>query len=92
MKNLATITEFSTKKTGYGHWLITMTLQNPNLLLDDKDFYWSINDRNDEPEYITIRKTTTDSISIDNDDNTTLAIECLKSNDINIDLVGLTTL
>ena len=94
MKNLATIQEFKTEKTGYGHWLITITLENPNLLLDDSDYYWTMADREDEEEYVTFKKTTTNSRAIDGHDGyeVALAQECLNANEVNCDLVDFSTL
>ena len=94
MKALAKITHFSTKFTSYGHWLITVTLENPNLLLSDDDFYWTFADKDDEPEFVTCKKTTTDSRAIDGYDGfeVCLAKECLNANDINCDLVDFSTL
>jgi len=94
MKNLATITNFETKKTGYGHWLVTVELENPNLLLADDDYYWTMNDKQDEPKMLTVKHTTTNSRAIDGKDGYQLALaqECLKSNEVNTDYVDLSTL
>lgn len=94
MKNLASIIRFSKMFSGYGHWSIKMTIENPNLLLEDGDEYWRFNKKEDEPERLDISHTTTNSRAIDGYDGyeVTLAQECLRANDINEDLFDFSTL
>ena len=81
------ILNFSTKLTGYGHWLIAMEIENPNLKLSDDDYYWTMNNKEDETETLVIKKTTTNSRAIDGKDGfeVALAEECLRANDFYIE-------
>ena len=94
MKNLASIISLTTRFNGYGHWLINMEIENPNLLLSDDDYYWKFNDREDEEEYVKLQCITTNSRAIDGEDGfeVSLAIECLIQNDINIDYIDFNSL
>ena len=98
MENLkvkkASITNFEKRKTGYGHWKITVELENPNLLLSNDDYYWQLNDIEDEQDYVKFTHITTNSSAIDGHDGyeVALAQECLNANEVNIDLVDFTTL
>lgn len=94
MENLASIISFSTMFKSYGHWLIKMEIENPNLLLSDDDYYWKFNDREDEEEYLKLQCITTDSRAIDGEDGfeVSLASECLRKNEINIDFIDFSSL
>lgn len=88
------IIKFETKFTSYGHWLITMVVDNPCLNLPDNDYYWQLNDKEDEPTTLTLTHTTTNSRAIDGHDGyeVALASECLRANDIDVDSIDLATL
>jgi hypothetical protein len=94
MSKLASIISFSTRFKSYGHWLITLEIENPNLLLSDDDYYLKFNDKEDEEEILELYCTTTDSRAIDGEDGfeVTLAHECLRKNDINTNLVDFSSL
>jgi hypothetical protein len=93
-KNLSTIIRFNTIKTGYGHWLITMEVDNPALLLSNLDEYWRYYDIENEPETLTLKHTTTNSRAIDGYDGfeQTLASECIRANNWDDSLFDLTSL
>lgn len=90
----AQIKNFSSKFTNYGHWLVTLTAENPALLLADNDYYWQMNERSEEPSEITLTHTTTNSRAIDGHDGyeVALASECLRANEWDVDMFDLTSL
>jgi|GEM_PF-5803518 len=83
MQQLAQVHHFSTRMTGYGHWLITLIVDNPALFLSEDDHYWRFNDKEDEPDQITLKHTTTNSRAIDGHDGykRALANECIRANE-----------
>ena len=88
------INSFKIIKTGYGHWLITLVIENPALNLPDEDIYWEMNDKNDEPKTFTLKHISTNSRAIDGHDGFEIALasECLQSNNLRLDLFDFSTL
>lgn len=93
----AQIKSFSKKFKSYGHWVIEVVADNPALLLSDDDYYWTMNNREDEPDTVTYRYTTTNSRAIDGHDggDQALAEECVRAcsefDSDNFDLSGLSS-
>jgi len=86
MKNLKTVYNFSKKFTGYGHWEISVEIDNEK--------YDSESDNYDEKERKIISYTTTNSMDIDAGNMRSLAEECLiknKYNDEEFDLSELSS-
>ncbi|KAB2913923.1 MAG: hypothetical protein F9K23_15760 [Bacteroidetes bacterium] len=84
MKN--TIYSIQTLPQGYGHWSITLDIDNPALNYSDEDYYWveTGNTKEDEPKTIKIKHITTNAGAIDGNDGFehSLAKECLIANDL----------
>lgn len=70
MSTFVKVNSISWKKTGYGHWLVTLNIDNPALNYAENDYYWKTVDHDieDEPEKLTLTKTTTNSRAIDGHD------------------------
>lgn len=81
----AFINKFTITPSGYGHWKVSIEAENPNLKLPESDYYWTINDRDDEPETIQISHITTDSRAIDEENEYALLSECLLGTDFSIE-------
>lgn len=87
----AAVLSFKTKFKSYGHWLITVEVENPYYYHPDL-----ITDPTEpaEPKTITLRHTTTDSRAIDGLDGyqQLLAAQCIRANDYDPADFDLTTL
>ena len=86
---MITIHSISTKFSGYGHWKVTIVIDNPALNYTDDDYYWNTVDhgKEDEPSRLTLTKTTTNSRAIDGYDGYehALASEVLTDNEFDSD-------
>jgi len=90
-EELAKILSFKIRYLNYRMWLISIKLENPNLYLSDREYYWQIHQVEYESPTIEIEHVTSNVSAVDGEKgyHRALAKECLIANKIEPTLVDL---
>ena len=90
----AKIRSLTVRKTGYGHWRITVEAENPALKLPKNDPYWKYYSRKDESEHVLFTHVSTNSRAIDGYDGfeVALAKEAIRASEWDVDMFDYSSL